>query len=189
MPEDLGAVWREQPEEHSPVKLEHFVNRRTGELFSSTRSEILMSIAAALFFVAMIAWRVPPAQGRLVLLGLVAVIAWILISLYWFRDRIWHKVSRDARAATGLAYYRQQLARRRDHLRNAWVWHGPLILASAIFGATFLGNTFPNPARLWNILPLVFLLFIWTAFGVWRRRREANELQREMDEMDPPSQS
>ena len=32
-------------------------------------------------------------------------------------------------ASTGMEYYRRELERRRDHLRNAWVWHGPLLLA------------------------------------------------------------
>ena len=32
-------------------------------------------------------------------------------------------------------------------------------------------------------LPLVVLLAVWTGYGIWRRRRQARELQREIDEM------
>jgi len=39
------------------VNLEQIVNRRTEELYSSTRSEILMSIGAALLLVGVVAWR------------------------------------------------------------------------------------------------------------------------------------
>jgi hypothetical protein len=39
------------------VNLKQIVNRRTEELSSSTRSEILMSIGAALLLVGVVAWR------------------------------------------------------------------------------------------------------------------------------------
>jgi hypothetical protein len=32
-------------------------------------------------------------------------------------------------------------------------------------------------------LLLVVLLVVWTGYGVWRRRRQARELQLEIDEM------
>ena len=62
---DPGAIWRNQPEERLAMNLEQIVNRRTEELSSSTRSEILMSIGAALLFVAVVAWRIAPFHDRL----------------------------------------------------------------------------------------------------------------------------
>ncbi len=47
------------------MRLEKIVNRRTRELQSSTRSEILVSIGAALLFVVVMVWRFPPAQNRI----------------------------------------------------------------------------------------------------------------------------
>jgi magnesium-transporting ATPase (P-type) len=183
---DVGAVWRDQPEEKLPVNLEQFVNRRRRELYSSTRSEIIVSIGAALFFVAVVAWRFAPAQDRLQQFGLIAVIAWVLISLYWFRDRIWRKEHprKDALAATGLGYYRKELERRRDHLRNEWLWHGPLFLASIVLVKVFVGKVFPGVGRLLNVLPLIVLLVVWVGFSLRRRWRQANELQREINEID-----
>lgn len=181
---DLGAVWRDQPEEKLPVNVEQLANRRTQELYASTRSEIVMSIGAALFFAAVMAWRFASPEHRLQQLGLLAVIAWVLISLYWFRDLIWSKgPARDALAATGLDYYRKELERRRDHLRNAWLWHGPLLLACTIFAATVIGKAVSG--RLRNVLPIFIVLAVWTGFGVRRRRRQANELQREIDDIGP----
>ena len=187
-PKDLGAVWRGQPEEKRPVGLEQFVSRRTSELYSSTRSEILMSIGAALFFVGVIAWRFWSAHDRLQQLGCVAVIVWVLITLYWFRDLIWREgpVPRDALAATGLEYYRKELERRRDHLRNAWLWHGPLFLACLILVATVIDKAFPGLQRLLNVLPLVVIIAIWTGFDVVRRRRQTKELEREIDQIKLP---
>jgi hypothetical protein len=182
---DPGAIWRNQPQEELAVNQERIVNRRTGELYSNTRSEILMSIGAALLLVGVVAWRIAPAQGSLQELGFAAVIAWIAISLYRFRHRIWRRepARPDAAAATGLDYYRQELERRRDHLRNAWLWHGPLLLACLVLIGILAGKTFQGFQPLRNVLPLIVLLAVWTGFGFWRRRLQARELQREIDEI------
>jgi hypothetical protein len=180
---DPGAEWREQPEEDGPVNLEDFVHRRTHELYWSTRYEILASIAATLLFVGIVAWRLPPVRNPYEVAGFAAVIAWIAISLWWFRRRIWRAESEeaDARAATGLEFYHRQLERRRDHLRNAWIWHGPLILAIAVFAATVGRHAYPE--RLRTVWPLLVVLAGWVAFGVLRRRRAVREIQREIEDL------
>jgi hypothetical protein len=172
--------------EELEIDLHRFMNRRMEELYSRTRWEIIASIAAALFFVAVIAWRFGLAQDRLPQLGLALVIAWVLISVYWFRDRIWRRTApaTDAVAATGLEYYRRELEHRRDHLKNIWVWHGPLLLACVILVVVLAGKGLPNSQRLWNLLPFVVLLVIWTGVGFRLRQRQAGELQREIDEID-----
>src|ERR1039457_3972522 len=71
---DPGAIWRDQPEEKLAVTLEQIVNRRTAALYGSTRSEILMSIGAALLFVGVLAWRLGPARDRFLQAGLGAAI-------------------------------------------------------------------------------------------------------------------
>jgi lipopolysaccharide export LptBFGC system permease protein LptF len=184
MPDTPKAVWRNQPEEKFEMNLQ-YLNRRTQELRSGTRSEILTSIAAAVFFVAVLAWRFALAQDRLQQVGLSIVIAWVLVSLCRFRDRIWSQSPQpmDHVSETGLKYYRKELEQRRDHLRNIWLWHGPVFLACLIFLATFVGKGFPNSERLLNVLPLVILLALWTVWGFMRRRRQANQIQQEIDEL------
>jgi hypothetical protein len=168
------------------VSLEQIVNRRTDELSSSTRSEILMSVGAALLFVGVMAWRFAPAYDRFQEIGFAAVIAWVVISLYRFRRLIWRRdpPRPDAIAAPGLEYYRKQLEQRRDHLRDAWLWHGPLFLACLILIAILMGRAFQGSERLRSVVPLVVLLAVWTAFGLMRRRRHAKQLQRELDELE-----
>jgi hypothetical protein len=182
---DVGTIWRNQPEEELAVNLEQIVKRRTEELSSSTRSEIVMSVGAALLFVGVMVWRFAPTYERLQEVGFAAVIAWTVISMYRFRGRIWRRnPSRpDAIAATCLEYYRKELERRRDHLTNAWLWHGPLFLACATFIAILTRGKALQPFR--NVVPLVVLLAVWTGFGIWRRYRQARELQREIDELEP----
>jgi hypothetical protein len=185
-PRDPGAIWRDQPEERRKVDLEQILKRRTEELYSSTRSEILMSIAAALLFIGVVAWRLWPAHDRLEQVGFAAVILWVIISLYWFRYRIRRRPSRpDAPAAAGLEYYRTELERRRDHLKNEWLWHGPLFLACVTLVAILTGQVFSGYRPLRNVLPLLVILAVWTGFGFWRRLQQAKELQREIDELAP----
>jgi hypothetical protein len=183
--QELKSIWKDQPEERIPMHQEQFVNRRLNELYSSTRSEIMMSIGAALFFAAVMAWRFGWMQSRLQELGLLAIIAWAAVSLYWLRDRIWRKepVPPDALAATGLEHYRKELQRRRDHLRNEWVWHGPLVLACITLAAILTGGMLTGTRRLMSVLPLMVVLVLWSVFGFVRRRRLANALQKEIESM------
>src|SRR5260370_7653273 len=89
-----------------------------------------------------------------------------------------------AAAATCLEYYRKELEGRRDHLRNAWLWHGPLILAGATLIAIVIRGKAFQPFR--NVLPLVVLLAVWTGLGIWRRHRQAKDLQPEIDKIKTP---
>ena len=180
---DLGIVWREQPTERLAVHLRHFVKRRAQEMNSTTRAEILTSIGAAVFFVAVIWWRVPPAQDRPLQAGFAIVIAWVLFTLYRFRDRIWRRPPIDAVAANGLEYYCSELRTRRDHLRNAWLWHGPLALACMVAIASFSVRSVSGAARLRNAMPIIVFLGIWIVVGFARRRSLANDLQKEIEEM------
>ncbi len=162
------------------MQLEQIVNRRTQELSARTRSEILASISSALLLIGVIAWRLQVAHERLLQIGLGVAMVWVIISLYVFRRRVWrHDV-----AAACVDYYRQELERRRDHLRSAWLWHGPLLLACIVLIAVLAGrgNIVFQPLR--NALPLLIFLAAWVGFGIWRRRLQAAALQRQIEELD-----
>src|SRR3954467_6301733 len=87
-PTDPGALWRDQPEEEVAVNVSQIVNRRTEELSSSTRSEILMSIGATVLLVGVMAWPLEFARGGLLQFAFAAAAVWVAISLYAFRRRI-----------------------------------------------------------------------------------------------------
>jgi hypothetical protein len=168
------------------VDLEQILKQRTEELYSSTRSEILVSIGSALLFIGVMAWRIGPAHDPLEQVGFAAIVVWVIVSLYWFRYRIRRRPPRpDAAAAAGLEYYRGELERRRDHLKNEWLWHGPLFLACVTLFAILTGHVFSGYQPLRNILPLLVLLPVWAGFSFRRRLRQAKELEREIDELAP----
>ena len=115
-PADARAAWLSQPEERIAVDIERLHRRRTSELFSTTRSEIIGSIGAAVFFAAVMAWRFAPERDRLVLLGCAGVIAWAAVTAFRFRYAIRRDRPRaEAIAETELEHYRGELLRRRDH--------------------------------------------------------------------------
>ena len=180
-----GAVWRSQPREEVEMNVRQFVVRRTGELHSATRWEILGSFAAAIFFVAIVAWRLTPREEVLAWAALAAVLVWILASLYWFRRRIWPRApGKDAMAASCLEHYREELRQRRDHLRSEWLWHGPLFVACLVFVAAVGWRAYPGFGRLLRVTPLLGLLAAWVIFGLWQRRSQANQIQQEIDELE-----
>src|SRR6202162_3981078 len=154
---EVRAAWLNQPEEEFPVDIERIHRRRTWELFSTTRSEIISSIGAALFFAGIVAWRFAPERDRLVQFGCAGVIVWAAVTVFLFRYSIRrHTPQPDALARTGLEHYRAELLRRRDHLRSAWIWHGPLLLACILSAATLTKRIVPG--RLWDALPVFLLL-------------------------------
>ncbi len=182
---NAGGIWRHQPEEETAVHLDQIVNRRTKELDWSTRWEILMSIGAALLFVGVALLRLAQFRDRRLDIVLAAAGGWAILSLFLLRRHLWRESSRaDAAAATGLEYYRREIERRRNHLRNAWLWHGPLLLACVVLIAVVTGNSFMGFDRLITAAPLVALLAVWTVFGVVQRLRQSREIQREIDEID-----
>lgn len=191
------AIWLEQPEEEHPVEIERFANSWAERLRDKTRSEILMSIAAAALFLLLMGWRFILDRGSLPKVGwatAASVVVWSLVSLYWFRRRIWTSGNRQDVAAAGLEYYRTELEQRSAHLRNAWLWHGPLLLACAVPVALLSKGGIAEQERLRSALPLLVVLAVWIAFGIRRRRREAAELESEIRAIDkfearPPEDS
>lgn len=181
---DPQTIWKQQPEEELRVNMEHIMNRRAEDLHASTRSEILMSVGAALFFVAIMGWRFSDARDPFQLAGFAAILVWVAVSLYWFRNQIWSNPPRpDSIASTGVEHYRKVLAERRDLLRQSWLWNGPLILSCLVLVGILTGNVYPSFQPLRKVLPMMLLLAIWVTFGVIRRRRQAARLQLEIDEM------
>jgi hypothetical protein len=176
---EVRAAWLDQPEE-GPLDMDQTYGRRTWELFWTTRSEVIGSVGAALFFASVVAWRFAPERDRLVQFGCAAIIVWAAVTVFRFRASI--RRNPDFFARTGLEHYRTELSRRRDHLRSVWIWHGPLWLAMILSTATLARRIVPG--RLWDALPVLVLLAGWAAAGVWRRLRQAAELQREIDELN-----
>jgi hypothetical protein len=168
---DWTTVWRDQPGAPPPA-----LRRRGVSLDLATRGEILTSVGATIFFVAVVGWRLAATGQRIPPVGFAAAIAWAVISLVWFRGRL-RRPTPDALARPGLEHYRQELMQRRDHLRNPWIWHGPLVAACLTLIAM------PAMRPMTTVAPMLLILAAWTVYGIVNRRRQAAALQKELDEL------
>lgn len=168
--EQVRAAWVEQPHEPAPVDL--------SALQRKTRSEISGSIGAAVFFAVVLAWRVASERDFLVLSGCAALLLWAAVTAFRYR----RDFAGSSFAKSGVEHYRDELVRRRDHLRSAWIWHGPLLLALVLGGAALARRVVPG--RIWEALPVVLVLAVFTATGMRRRFQQARELQTEIDHLN-----
>lgn len=183
-PPDPGNVWRNQPRETLEMNLQQLVNRRTQDIYARTRMELLTSLFAALFLLVVIALRFPVAENLVLQLCLAAIVAWLGITLYRFRDRILRPRHPTDFAISGLDHYRNELTARRDQLRDGWLTNGPVALATILLAVFILQRALPNPALLMKASPFFTLLVVSIVWGVVRRKRMIRDIQREIDEID-----
>jgi len=179
--QDPRGLWREQPQEVRPVLPAEFLQRRMRDLSASTRSEILTSAASALLFLALLAWRFEIIRDKWVLASFALIVVWAALTVYRHRKQLWRS---DAELASpGVDYYRAELERRRAHLRDPWLWHGPLALACVTLAAVGIRKVVPGWQRFISVLPLLAALVVWSVMGVRRRLRQAAAIQEEIDEI------
>jgi hypothetical protein len=192
--EEPGSLWRDQPLAHGIS--EQALHNRTLKTSSRTRSEILMTLCAALFLLMVMALRFYSISNRLLLLSAVLCAIWIGVTLIRTRGRLFglQRGNREAGKAepwaTGVEFYRVELENRRKHLANEWLWHGPLVLACIVLVALIAASMVPlTLSRLLTAFPLLAALLLWTIFSVRQRRRQMAEVQRELDEISSLSAS
>ena len=174
MPEntnDWSSLWRDQPGAPPPD-----LGRRGISLDLATRGEILTSIFAAFFFVGVVAWRLAATGQPIPPVGFAAAIVWAQKTQDKNQARH-RRPTPDALAKPALEHYRRELTQRRDHLRNPWIWHGPLIAACLTLAAV------PTMRPLKTVTPMLLVLIAWTIYGIINRRRQAAALQQELDEL------
>lgn len=176
--EELQSAWKRQPAQPA-IDLDSFANRRSLELHAGTRAEILTSIGAVLFFLAIAIWRLPEATDRASVTGYLLIAAWIASVVINYRRRLRNHIPPGKTPASGLEHYRNELIERREHLRSLWLWHGPLALALLLFW-----RVFPSWHRMQTVLPLLLPLAAWVALSIWRRMRQARLLQAEINELN-----
>ncbi len=85
---------------------------------------------------------------------------------------------------TAVSYVNRERRKNAPFVGLEEIWHGPLALASIILIAVMTGSSNMAFRPVGRILPVILLLIAWIGFSLWRRRLQAQELQREINEMD-----
>lgn len=117
--------------------------------------------------------------------GFVFAIA-VYLAFQVYRKRPGPKVPPNATLATATDSYRRELERQRDAGRRIWLWYvGPLLaLMTAPIVAQFWKSD--QAAPWWNAAPFVCLALIWGLTMSRLAQREAQRIQRELDDLDRP---
>ncbi len=89
----------------------------------------------------------------------------------------------DMGASTCLEFFRSELERQRDLVKNVWPWYlAPLVPGYLALNAAFIYHS-PHPIR-WGTLTLMDAFFVAVFAGVWMlNQRAARCLQRSVDEL------
>jgi hypothetical protein len=180
---DPRSIWQSQPTEPSPMTLEK-IRRKTRELRSKTRRQLLGSIAAPLVVIASDLICVKRLNNPALRSLFVVAIAWSLAGLYFFNRGMWSAALPEASAlTTSIQSYRQEVQRRRSLFGRVLLWQfGPavLLIANIILFLAMVGGRSVFP----NALPFLILVVIWLAAYFVIRMRDRRELQREIDKLN-----
>ena len=107
---------------------------------------------------------------------------WIAIQLY--RKGSIKSLPSDLEASSSLQFFRRELERQRDAVRNVWPWYlAPLVPGYVMFTIAYVVS-FPRPVR-WIGVGAFDLFMVLVFIGVWKMNlRAARCLQRSIDELN-----
>ena len=177
-PDNLKNLWQNQNVEPIVMSLEEL--RRKAEEFQkrirhrNLREYVASGVVLAIF--SYFLWRFPAMRlaGSLILAG-------TLYMMYHLHTKGAAKVVPESLALdTCLAFHQRELERQRDLLRDVWKWY---LLPWVPGLIAFVAALFPPTG--W-IRGLPFILFCAAGFYFlwWLNKREADRLQRQIDELN-----
>ena len=181
---DPQKIWQDQPKEAIRMSLDE-IRRKAQALQNKVRLTALAGVVIGLGLSIFFAVAVARARGVMPRLGLGVLIVWGLYGAYQ-AYRMWPgSLAPDATFGTSLEFYRRELERRRDQVRDAWrmpyLWL--LFAGIAFLVAPALIGTRSNPRLLVNAIPFFVLLFAWLIAFINIRKRDLRNLGREIDEL------
>ncbi len=181
---DPQKIWQDQPKEAIRMSLDE-IRRKVQTLQNKSRLTSLAGVVIGLGLSICFAVAVVRAHGLMPRVGLGVLILWGLYGAYQ-AYRMWPgSLAPDATFGTSLEFYRRELERRRDQVRDAWrmpyLWL--LFAGIAFLVAPALIGTHSNPRLLVNAIPFFVLLFAWLIAFINIRKRDLRNLGREIDEL------
>lgn len=180
--DDPKGLWQNQPVERTRISFQD-LRGMADQMRRETQRNILASAGAGAAL-ALAFWRLQFARNPWYDAGLVVAAVWAGGSLIWFRKRIWPgRPAPDAVSVNGLEFYRSEIMERRDHLRTAWFWLGPVFLALGILVIRLLTIVFGESVPIRNIAPFLVLSLIWVGTMVSQTRSRLRKLDKELKDL------
>ena len=183
--QDPKKLWQDQPMEAIQMSLQ-LLRRRAQELQTKSRLAALAWMAIALVLAIVFAAGLVRTQNLLSRIGLGVLSLWALYGVYQVYRRMWPaSIAADAAWSTSLDFYRKELERRRDYVRDIWrlsvLWL--FFIGLALLILPMLIATRSNPRLLLNAIPFFVLLLVWFVTFFFIRKRDQRNLQAEIDEL------
>ena len=183
--EELKSLWQSQPIMTVSYSLEQLQQDAVGFRRKIVRVYVQESIAAlivALIF-GYFAW-VSPVLPMRIGGGLVVVGSFFMLFQLRKHQALIRALPQESLGLPYLAYFREELVRQRDVLRNVWSWLIPSMTGMSVL---FWGMAQPNPADFpWSMTALLIIPYI---VGIGLQFLAAHKIQRKIDQLDQLNES
>ncbi len=179
---DLQKTWQEQPEEAKKVSMDE-IQRRARKLEAEARWKSRAGTVIGIFLGVSFAWTAVRTQATIPRIGFAVLSLWSLYVVWFTYKWVWPaRVAADRTSNASLDYYRAELERQRDNARHIWRRSG---LTWCFVGlALVIEKALINPRLLKNAIPLFVILAIWFVAFFVLKKRNAEKLKREIDDLN-----
>lgn len=182
--DDPRTLWQGQPGERTPVSIED-LGRRNRRLLREARRDMVATMAAVASLLLLPRWVPAVQMGLWYDLAQSATAAWALLALLLLRKRLWPGLPPPAAVAVpGMEHFRAELARRRDHLRLAWLWRAPAVAALLLFVVSFASLALGQRGSIRPVLPLLAVSSVWVVLLAAQTLRQVRRLDAEIRRLD-----
>ena len=178
---DPKDIWQQQSREMSTVRLERMIRRRAQELRARTGRELVGTIVSPAIVVSISSFGIARGDNPMQRAAFAIATAWSVAGAFVMNRGMWSGMrTEDGTSATGLAFYRREIERRRYLFHRVMQWSfAPVVLA---IGALIAWLRERGPVA--KMIPFLTLVTIWIAAAVVMHRTRREDLQREIDELN-----
>lgn len=178
---NVQEIWQNQPSERVHMSAEAIRKRATKFERRMWRRNLRESIAAAVVIVGFSYFFVTTHEVpyRITWALFIAGMIWVIVQLY--RKGAPKSMPADIGRATCLEFFRSELERQRDLIKDVWTWYlAPMVPGYVTLNVAFVVT---RPSK-WPALVLMDLFFVAMFIGVWQLNVwGARCLQRTIDEL------
>ena len=179
----VQKIWQEQPVEGVKMSVEE-IRRRAGKFERRTvwrnRREIVACMIVSVLFAYFLATN-HDGLFRMAYGLFIAGMIWVAVQLH--RKGSVNSLPAALGAASSLRFFRAELERQRDVVRNVWPWYLAPLVPGYVMLTIAYAVSFPRPVRWLGVAAFdgfVVLVFL----GVWKlNQRAARCLQRSIDDL------
>lgn len=174
-------IWQSQPSGISTVTLEKMIRRRAEELHAKTGRELVGAIVSPAAVVGISGFGIAQGDNPMQRTAFAIATVWSIAGAFVMNRGMWSGArAAESASATGLAFYRREIKRRRYLFRRVMQWSvAPVVLA---LGALIAWLRERGPVT--KMIPFLTLVVIWIAAVLAMRRIRREDLKREIDELN-----